>query len=251
MRCALGIFDGEPVLVEWKHVEEKDKIRQQTLKGRISNLVKLLMMDKQPQKIRILQCFGVICQSSTLDTEIYFGFLFEVSGSISATLNSRLQNETPTQLLDEQRSIARAIAKAVLFLHFVGRLYKGIRSDNLIFFGSGLSSLEVTNSYILGFEYSRQSGEKERTEKVDGDLEANSYCYPYVQGLPEDCSHEDGEKELRNSRPFFKYFHGVYSLGVVLLELGLMRQSHRHIRSHLQRCRLWRALRDKFHFLAD
>ncbi|EFY84431.1 hypothetical protein MAC_09533 [Metarhizium acridum CQMa 102] len=71
---------------------------------------------------------------------------------------------------------------------------------------------------LVGFEYTREASSAGQTEGVDDDFRFNLYRHPEVQGLPAQNSRTNTTPATRTS---FDYRHDVYSLGVVLLELGL------------------------------
>ncbi|KAF2821236.1 hypothetical protein CC86DRAFT_111171 [Ophiobolus disseminans] len=102
--------------------------------------------------------------------------------------------------------VAAKLAKAIATLHSDGWVHKSLRSDSVVFFRENLSrSLMVKNPYLVNFEYSRPQASHTKLE-VDTDPERNLYRHPDRQGEP---------------RTSFTRLHDIYSLGVVLLEIGL------------------------------
>jgi hypothetical protein len=67
--------------------------------------------------------------------------------------------------------------------------------------------VDYDNPFVVGFEFSREESDRSTTEQ-DDKLERNIYRHPDRQGPPE---------------ARFNMLHDIYSLGVVLLEIGLSR----------------------------
>ena len=96
------------------------------------------------------------------------------------------------------------LARAVLFPHAFNFVHKSIRPENVIIFRSGKAKLG--KPYLVGFEKFRL--DTTGTHHVGDYLwEKNLYRHPQRQGIR---PQED-----------FVMQHDVYSLGVVLLELGV------------------------------
>ncbi|KAK4031714.1 hypothetical protein C8A01DRAFT_21123 [Parachaetomium inaequale] len=208
-----------PVLIEWKVVpvvlplEQKDK-----LKDRVYNLGTVLKATGKPSEIRTLDYMGILEKpvGDTADKE--YGIVFRIPGGQTPfSLHSRISEPGTTPSLDQKFSLARALANAVLFLHLASWLHKGIRSDNVLFFAASTSTIDLTEPYLGGFEYSRFNERSTLTENTDDDLEHNLYRHPEHQGWP---MSGDGHKQ-RTTRKSFTYRADLYSLGVTLLEIGL------------------------------
>jgi serine/threonine protein kinase len=126
---------------------------------------------------------------------------------IQCSLHDILSNKPEELALGDWFTIAKQFVKTVLFLHLAGWVHKAIRSDNLLFFDKS----DYSNLRLVGFEYSRQATSAQQTEGVADDLEFNLYRHPEVQGgsVPTTAKISYSPK------------HDIYSVGVVLLELGL------------------------------
>lgn len=94
-----------------------------------------------------------------------------------------------------------------------------------MFFGQDQDNVDLKTPYIVGFEYSRERNANNQTEGVLDDLEFNLYRHPEVQGLPEEPKEKEDEKTPHLSRPPYSQKHDVYSLGVILLEIGLLKSA--------------------------
>jgi len=207
-RRSVGKFRGDSVLVEWKHVNNSaDLTYKDMVKERIENIARLLKAKYKPDELQTLECLGIVKFLGTGDNEIYYGIMFAIPSQIQHSLHDILKNQSDELALGDWFAIARQFVKTVLFLHLAGWVHKAIRSDNVLFFGqSDYSSLR-----LVGFEYSRQTSSAHQTEGVADDLEFNLYRHPKLQGgnLP------------ATAKVSYSPIHDMYSVGVVLLELGL------------------------------
>ena len=106
--------------------------------------------------------------------------------------------------LNERFSLAYLLSRSVFFMHASDFVHKSIRPDNIIVFKDGSSHLG--RPFLVGFERFRK--DTTLTHRFGDDIwERNLYRHPQRQGLAPD---ED-----------FSMQHDIYSLGVVLLEIGM------------------------------
>lgn len=207
-RRSVGKLRGEPVLIEWKHVNNSTELSYKGMvKERIENLARLLKAKYKPDELQTLECLGVVKLLGTGDNEIYYGIIFATPFEIQCSLHDILRNKSEDLALGDWFTIAREFVKTVLFLHLTGWVHKAIRSDNLLFFDKS----DYSNLRLVGFEYSREATSAHQTEGVADDLEFNLYRHPELQGgfVP------------ATSKVSYSPKHDIYSVGVVLLEIGL------------------------------
>ncbi|KAJ6069166.1 hypothetical protein N7499_011053 [Penicillium canescens] len=126
------------------------------------------------------------------------------------------------------------IIRAVLYLHAVEWLHKGIRSSNVVFVTTqGLPDkphrhdkpqffAESGLPFLVGFEYSRINSREEGTEKTIDTSDNNLYRHPDTQSEPS----TDPNSYLGDKGRFSKN-HDIYSLGVILVELGVLRPAQK------------------------
>jgi serine/threonine protein kinase len=225
----LGTFEKDDVLVEWKTAEFTNVTQDASLsyrimlEQRIKNIARLLKSEQKPEDLRTLSCLGVIRREDYTDTQVDYGLTFKVPSRHLQSLASMIHSANKSMLLDDRFATAHVITRAVLFLHLAGWLHKGIRSDNILFFADEYAKINPAHPYLVGFEYSRECERQSQTEDMADDLEWNLYRHPAMQGLPQEPS-EPGktDKEHKPQRPPFGPQHDIYSLGIVLLELGLL-----------------------------
>ena len=107
--------------------------------------------------------------------------------------------------LDQRLAIASSLARAVQKWHSVGWVHQGINSHNIVFLFHDNERLAFARPILLGFQYSRPESTPSIGWALD-DLPTAIYRHP------------DRQKESRRGHT---KIHDIYSLGVVLLELGL------------------------------
>ena len=211
------------VMVEWKKVTAApESLKYILLASRIRNIARLLKSELKPDELRTLSCLGVVTKSDPQSGSSQHGLLFQVPSAHSETLTSLLSGGRATLTLGNLFTIAQKLSEALLFLHLAGWLHKGIRNENILFFGADQDRMELDNPRIVGFDHSRESRPDSMTEGVADDLEYNLYRHPEVQGVPEQPL--SGEAS-QTKRPPFSQKHDVYSLGVTLIEIGSMKSA--------------------------
>ncbi|KAL2054232.1 hypothetical protein ABVK25_005373 [Lepraria finkii] len=102
--------------------------------------------------------------------------------------------------------MARCLCCALRKWHSVNWLHKGIKSNSvLILQQQSNKNWDFQNPFLNGQEYARPDTDFSSARYVQ-DFEENVYRHPDRQGLP---------------RETHTKYHDIYSLGVVLLEIGL------------------------------
>jgi hypothetical protein len=119
--------------------------------------------------------------------------ILDSKGSVRPSLNNRLR-------------IAFLLAKAVQKWHSVGWVHQGISSPNVIFlsFNDG-NKIDYSSPFLQGFEFARPKSDPS-IGRSDDDVAFKVYRHPNRQGP---------------GRRGHTKVHDLYSLGVVLLEIGL------------------------------
>ncbi|CAH0050372.1 unnamed protein product [Clonostachys solani] len=112
----------------------------------------------------------------------------------------------PMPSLSLRISLCCQLAECLSNFHAVDWLHKGLRSQNILFFGPDVGCVDLQKPYLTGLELSRPDGRPELTDVAKPNPEADLYRHPLVQG---------GE----NADAYRKSFD-LYSLGVVLLEVA-------------------------------
>ena len=205
---SLGTYNMQPVLVEWKAFEKRwaDK-----LKPRIEALG-ILLSKANDHSICSLPFLGFFQEYD----QNRYALIFEIRPSIDAelvarpiaiqTLHDRLSQTAPP--IKERVDIALSLARAVRQLHTAGWLHKGIRSENLLFFDAGKEDHKsLQGPYLAYFVYARAVCLTEFSEPALNASDVVSRALYTHKGNLEGSS--------------FRKSFDVFSLGLVLLEIGL------------------------------
>jgi serine/threonine protein kinase len=213
------------VLVEWSPIHHSwNNMEVQLARKRISKLAKELSIEDRSTSLRTLQSFGVV-EHGKSPSDKQFGMLYRLPKhcAVSAKVVSLSMlfpegTETPDfpePLLGERFELARALAESVYELHASGWLHKGISSHNVIFFTSDGGNESITKApYLIGFGYSRPDTSIAISLVKSTDLH-ELYQHPELR------KNNMERLKLGGSRIRYQRTHDLYSLGLVLLEIGL------------------------------
>jgi len=205
------------VLVEWKCYDKQlgEAIKQQQL-DRLRELAVLLNIDYKPPSLQVPHCLGFVAD----EFHSRIGLVFEYGpNTLPWSLHDALISSTIPHVGDRFR-LAYELCLSVCILHSAGWLHKGIRSENIIFSSQAPPRASTVNAtapqlndpLFLGFEYARPDAPGAFSETIDSSSpQALLYRHPH-------CVDATGRPRSR-----FETTHDVYSLGVVLLEIGLWR----------------------------
>jgi hypothetical protein len=104
--------------------------------------------------------------------------------------------------------LAQQLAKCLLYLHATNWLHKALRSSSIVFF-SEKEGPEINRPYISGFEYSRPDQNNATFTGAPENPEWAVYCHPDYLGRP----------------GYFRKTYGIYSLGIILLEIAYWKRA--------------------------
>ncbi|KAL8703364.1 MAG: hypothetical protein Q9201_003449 [Fulgogasparrea decipioides] len=137
--------------------------------------------------------------------------------SLSDCINYSTYTNSIAHALNQRFVLATKIATAVLYVHCNGWVHKSLRSNTILMFervdakASRKFPQALGEPFLSGFMYARR--DHDPTPKQYGQLfseELDVYRHPDRQG--------------REPATRFSMCHDVYSLGVILLEIGLWRR---------------------------
>jgi hypothetical protein len=210
------------VLIEWKYINpDLSGYEAGVILQRVDDIARLLRQEGKPTEMRTLSCLGYVVEAKSKHAG--YGFIYEMPGDGDPwSLAQLIGSSRPTPAAQERIQLSLTLAKALLLLHLSFWLHKSIRSANILFFSPAATPpATLTEPYLAGFEFSRADDADPVTEIPSAIAEFNLYRYPEYQGLP---VKPIGSKEdaSANRTPFCKRFD-IYSLGVVMLEIGLWR----------------------------
>ena len=204
----------QKVFVEHKVVQKEDSI----FFKRFLLLVDLLRTSPKPAGYRILDCQGYVRDDFRFEERYALIFkvppMFTSSSDMSFyTLHELLRSKddeiTPLEYpLAERYRLAGLLANSISYIHFAGWLHRGLESRSIVCFSTA-NEKSVRHPYLSGFGYTRPDNPGEISQN-DMSTTSNLYRHPDYQ-LPSPT------KKFRRS-------YEIYSLGVVLLEIGLWRR---------------------------
>jgi hypothetical protein len=144
--------------------------------------------------------------------------LSSISSSSIKSSTSVKAPKAPRVTLDDRFRIASMVSIAVFYLQTHNWLHEAIRSDNILLLQQAernetpCSKSSLDYPFLIRFDSSRSTdgfSSLQSNELDSGELGGLVYCHP-------DRNPVDGRKEVRH-----QLCHDVYSIGVVLLEVGL------------------------------
>jgi hypothetical protein len=126
--------------------------------------------------------------------------------SLRHILDAQLRNQQPT--LGQRFKLAYDLASAISSFGKIGWFHKGLSSSAIAFFYQQESSFEASSMdpYLIGFRHSRPHDIVTFTEGPSA-ADPDERYYQHPQYLQENVP--------------YSFIHEYYSLGVVLLEIGL------------------------------
>ncbi|KAH0552995.1 hypothetical protein GP486_006809 [Trichoglossum hirsutum] len=206
----------EEVLVDWRCARDETWRRKNPVafKRRTDNLAKILNQDLAPLRLAVLHCVGYYNQNSTVT-----GYLFRpppesTPGEDPITLfdlltSANRASDVPD--LGERFALASALVTTVFEFHNMGWLHKNLQSKNILFWPRDAQKPPRPNlrkPYLLGFDTSRPNQPGEVSEKPLSTPEDDLYRHPHYKSP--------------DPRPF-RSPYDIYSLGVLLFEIGMWR----------------------------
>jgi hypothetical protein len=202
----------ETVLVEYKdYLPEPDGL-ELLPPSHIGGLRQLaaLLASSGGQDLGTLPFVGLVDRKE--EERHAFIFQFPQGASVDSppeSLHSMIEDSEKVSsrlTLSSRFTLAQAVSKRIGSFHADGWVHKSIRSESIVFFLDQTSQKpQVKSPYLVNFEYSRPETAATRLD-VSDDPEKNLYRHPDRQGVP---------------RTSFSKLHDLYSLGIVLLEIGV------------------------------
>lgn len=222
-----GIYDSEsgqvPVVIEWKNYDQKwTKKQGDEMFSRVEALAKFLSSEETPRsgimKDKILECLGYFHDEESWK----FGFVYayplppphcSLESMHFYSLNDFIQSTDyddpatqmmPHPLLGEIFKLVQGLVNTTTALHEVGWLHKNISSHNIITFSPTMDQLHETlqTSVLAGWDESRPEDSR------------------ITFGPNEEWVHYQ-HPQYRLRKTGFRRTYDYFSLGIVLLEIGL------------------------------
>ena len=200
-------------------VERYEALYSQNPEDQVQSLAASLC-SAEPELMHILPCRGYTkYESGASFYGLQFAFPRSVEGLKPKSLRSLLLEKDAKHPLNDRIRIANELATAVWYIHSGGFVHKSIRPETILIFIQGSESgrpqdecfpWSLGPSFLAGFSRFRRE-ENEFASKRAEDNELSRYCYRHPQRW-------GAVGEAR-----FSMLHDIYSLGVILLEVGLWR----------------------------
>ena len=178
--------------------------------NRINRLIALLHEVKD-DRFKVLRCINYFDDTLNQTVGIIFELPPQLNGLPSTLLAALSRSSGSRPSLDARMRLARSLSETLLLLHSVNWLHKSIRSETVLFLNADATPTpretvpDLENPRLSGFEYSRLDNDF-TSGLPDLELRRNIYRHPDRWGQPSES---------------FSKIHDIYSLGVILLEIGL------------------------------
>jgi hypothetical protein len=219
-----------PVTVEWydygtRNWSEDDR---KLITKRLSVLNHLSSVPYKPNSLRVLDGVCIVEGANSM------GVVRKLPSGASPThlpvsLYKLLEREHGSlrdfrrPSLDQRLRLGQQLASSIYSFGVVRWFHKNFNSRSIIFFRSmSLSSPILLNSpFVTGFSVSRPDSKKEKSFNSNADT-LDIYLHPDIRVNPD-------------KRPAFHRKYELYSLGIVLFEIGMWRPIEKIVRSDLER----------------
>ena len=206
---------SETVLIEWRPFYSANEPSEE-LRRRVDSSAKIPNVPSKPVEVRVLECIGFREDPERRSFAMIYRLasgastaseLVEAPLSLSDFISSTSAIERGRPYLGQRFDIARAVVSCISFCHASSWLHRGINSFNIIFLTSTIPiAPHARLPYIIGFNHSREDEENALSYGPPAERSLIPYLHPdYIA--------------RRRFRRLFEY----YSVGMVLLEIGLWR----------------------------
>lgn len=196
------------VLLEWKNYGGDAK--EDAQETRIRRLARVLERLTIAEGVCIPQCLGYTADHRNYRTCLVFKHP-NGGGEQPETLYKLLGSKGVPPLGDRFK-LALRLATSLSAIHTSGWLHKQLNSHNILFFSRSMDKRldvwRISAPFIVGFEFSRPNESEAESELLTSNLNEQPYRHPSSQG------------PLR--KRFCRAFD-IYSLGVMLVEIGYWR----------------------------
>jgi len=215
-------------LVEWVEYDKNDLDGRLNHVRRIDDLAKMIhsASDRHPD-LHTLDCLGY-----TDDTAMSrYGLVYKAPEASYSTLSSLItSNDHRTPDLGDRFKLAHTLAVALWSLHSLDWLHKSVCSTNVLFFPSSFSTsatrateagareTDLSSPCLVGFDVSRPDQLTEMSVASRNSSSIDLHRHPdSLDGL--------------SKKPYCKSYD-IYSLGLVLLEIGLWKVLQGYYKPH-------------------
>jgi len=224
-----SLAEPQEIIVEWVEYEKEDLDARLNHIRRIDDLARMIhsASDRHPD-LHTIDCLGYTDDS----TSSRYGLIYRSLSSSSSTLNSLItSNDFRTPDLGDRFKLAHTLSVALWSLHSLDWLHKNLCSSNILFFPSAYTNStriskerenvpDINTPYLLGFDASRPDQMGEMSIASRNPTAADLHRHP---------------SSLHSSscprKEYCKSFD-IYSLGLILLEIGLWKTLQTYHKPH-------------------
>lgn len=210
-----GSIQGEnaKVIVEYKSYEVNQiNVINEIASNRINRLIALLH-EVEHARFKVLRCIKYFDETPQRRIGMIFELPPDLNGPPSSLLTALSISTSWRPSLDARLRLARSLCETLLLLHSVNWLHKSIRSETILLLSEASTTgsppargpPNLSHPRLSGFEYSRLDNDF-TSGHPDYEMQRNIYRHPHRWDQPNES---------------FSKIHDIYSLGVVLLEIGL------------------------------
>lgn len=238
-------YHDKLVLVEEKQcTAPKDQLGQlDILRSRIDSIVVRLQNPSKPEELRTLPCwggaFGKGKPTGQDETAWTYSIVYHAEYPSFVSLYDLIRQKkrskdavgppTARLPLGARFIVARMLTRALTYLHLASWLHKAVRSENVVFWVDGGGQIQSGSPYLVGFEHSRPDLPGEHTENVAERPHHRFYRHPKALAVPV----ADPQQPLGGPGLYSKSYD-IYSMGVVLLEIGLFATAEAVVERYLK-----------------
>jgi hypothetical protein len=218
----------DPVIIEWVSYDKEDLDARLNHLRRIDDLARMVhsASDRHPD-LHTIDCLGYTDDAPSSR----YGLVYKAPDqSFSALSSLIMSNDHRTPDLGDRFSLAHTLAVALWSLHSLDWLHKSLSGNNTLFFPSAFSTsatqataaaatvADISSPYLLGFDCSRPDNLTEMSVASQNPSSIDLHRHP---------NSLDGIER----KPYCKSYD-IYSLGIVLLEIGLWKVLQAYHRPH-------------------
>ncbi|TGO87588.1 hypothetical protein BPOR_0217g00190 [Botrytis porri] len=221
--------EPQDIIVEWVEYEKEDIDARLNHLRRIDDLARMIhsASNRHPD-LHTIDSLGYTDDS----TSSRYGLIYRSPSPSSSTLNSLItSNDFRTPDLGDRFKLAHTLSVALWSLHSLDWLHKNLCSSNILFFPSAYTKNpriskerenvpDISTPYLLGFDASRPDHMGEMSIATRNPTAADLHRHP---------------SSLHSSscprKEYCKSFD-IYSLGLILLEIGLWKTLQTYHKPH-------------------
>jgi hypothetical protein len=216
------------VIIEWVEYDPGSLEERFVHVRRLDDLARMMhsASERHPD-LHTIDCLGYT--DDTANTR--YGLAYKPPHSSYSTLHTLISsNDLKTPDLDQRIRLARTLAVALWSLHSLDWLHKSLCSNNILFFPSAFSASatqttasaalvpDISQPYLVGFDASRPD--------LDTEMSVASRNPSIL-----DLHRHPGSLSGLTRKPYCKSYD-IYSLGLVLLEIGLWKALQTYYKPH-------------------